>query len=81
LVKKDEKIVLVNMVMIEVRQRFFWHGSGLINGKFIFTFFYFEELDKGMIAVAKGGNNFFARVSIQKALNKEPNPMESFSDN
>jgi hypothetical protein len=38
-------------------------------------------LDKGMIAVAKGGNNFFARVSIQKALNKEPNPMESFSDN
>jgi hypothetical protein len=81
MVKKDEKIILVNLLMIEVRPRFFWHGSGLIHGKHIFTFFYFEELDKGMIAVAKGSQHFFARVSIQNALNEDLNPMESFSDN
>ena len=72
MVEKGEKIMLVNMLMIEVRQRYFWHGSGMLNGKYIFTFFYFSDLDKGMISIAKGSYAFFARVSVKGVSKKIP---------
>jgi hypothetical protein len=78
--KKSETIVLVGFMMIEVKQRYFWHGSGLINGKDIMSFFYFADLDMGLISVSKGANNFFARVTV-KGLPQKTNPSEEFSDN
>ncbi len=75
-----DKITLVNMNMTEVRIRNFWHGSGFVNGKFIFTFFYFADLDKGLVAVAKGKDEMlFGRVSIKGVPNS--NPMGAFSNN
>lgn len=79
LVEKDAKIILMNMTMVEVRQRYFWHGSGFVNGKYIFTFFYFADLDKGMISISRGSNNFFARISVKPV--SQNNPVEEFSDN
>jgi hypothetical protein len=80
LVEKDVKIILTNMSMVEVRTRNFWHGSGFVNGKHIFTFFYFADLDKGMVSLALGKDNvLFARVSIKGA--SKSNPMADFSDN
>lgn len=79
LVEKDAKIILMNMTMVEVRQRYFWHGSGFVNGKYIFTFFYFADLDKGMISISRGSNNFFARISVKPM--SQNNPVEEFSDN
>jgi hypothetical protein len=81
LVKEEERMIMVNMMMVEVRERYFWHGSGMMNGKNIFSFFYFADLDKGMISVSKGSMNFFARVSIKSAPNQEGNPTEAFSEN
>jgi hypothetical protein len=78
--KGAEIMTITNMFMVEVRQRNFWHGSGMINSKHIFTFFYFADLDKGMVAAAKGSNCLFARVSIKEAASKT-NPMAEFSDN
>ena len=68
------------MFMIEVPNHHFFHGSGLINNKHIFTFLYFADLDKGLVSLAKGSNNFFARISA-KALPSNSDPMEKFSDN
>jgi hypothetical protein len=80
MVERDVKITLVNMRMIEVSARYFWHGSGFVNGKHIFSYFYFADLDKGMVSMALGKDNvLFARVSI-KGVPKS-NPMEDFSDN
>jgi hypothetical protein len=78
--KGSDIMTITNMFMVEVRQRNFWHGSGFINGKHIFTFFYFADLDKGMVSSAKGSNCLFARVSI-KGASMKTNPMEKFSDN
>ena len=75
-----DRMTITNMLMVEVRQRNFWHGSGFINGKYIFTFFYFADLDKGMVSSAKGSNCLFARVSIKGVVSKT-NPMEEFSQN
>ena len=72
MVEKGAKIMLVNMYMIEVRQRYFWHGSGMLNGKYIFAYFYFADMDMGMISISKGSNNFFARVSIKGVSKKIP---------
>jgi hypothetical protein len=81
LIDPESKIMLVSLKMVEVRQRHFWHGSGLVNGKFIFTFFYFADLDKGMISIStKNGNNFFARVSV-KSVPNDSNPLDDFSQN
>jgi hypothetical protein len=80
LTPKGAPIALVNMFMIEVRERCFWHGSGLVNGKFIFSFLYFSDLDKGMVSVSKGSNNIFARVTT-KGGSKSDAPVEGFSDN
>ncbi len=82
LTTKSETITLVNLFMIEVRERYFWHGSALINGsrQFILTFFYFSDLDKGLVSVAKGFNNVFARIT-SKGKVTETNPLEEFSDN
>jgi hypothetical protein len=81
MIEKDAKIMLVNMMMIEVRQRNFWHGSGFVNGKYIFTFFYFSDLDMGLVSVANtNGMNYFARVSLKHVPNGE-NPAEKFSAN
>ncbi len=79
IIEADAKILLVNMRMVEVRPRHFWHGSGMVNGKHIFSFFYFADLDKGMVSISEGSMNYFARVSIKPATKK--NPMEEFSDN
>jgi hypothetical protein len=80
MIEKGVKITLVNMSMVEVRTRYFWHGSGFVNGKHIFTFFYFSDLDKGMVSLALGKDNvLFARISI-KGVSKS-NPMADFSDN
>ncbi len=77
---KAMKITLVNMSMTEVRARNFWHGSGFINGKFIFTFFYFSDLDKGMVSIAQDNNHvLYGRVSIKGVPNS--NPLGQFSDN
>ncbi len=77
-----DKIMLVNMMMVEVRQRYFWHGSSMVNGKYISSFFYFADLDMGMISISKGSNNFFARVSV-KGFAKSPQspPQGEFSEN
>jgi hypothetical protein len=75
-----DRMTITNMLMVEVRQRYFWHGSGIINGKYIFTFFYFADMDKGMVSAAKGSNCLFARVSTKGAAPKM-NPMEEFSEN
>ncbi len=80
LTPSEQPIVLVNMCMIEVRQRYFWHGSGLVNGKLVFTFLYFADLDKGMVSVSKGNNNVFARITCQGSPETEP-PMPKPSDN
>lgn len=80
MVEEGSKIIMVNMMMVEVRPRYFWHGSGLVNGKHIYTFFYFADLDMGMISVAKGSMNYFARVSV-KSIPKGSNPAEEFSEN
>ncbi len=81
IIKENTKMMtLDNMFMIEVRPHYFWHGSGLVNNKHIFTFIYFADLDKGLISLSKGGNNFFARISV-KGLPENSNPAEKFSDN
>jgi hypothetical protein len=81
MIEEGSKILMVNMMMVEVRQRYFWHGSGLVNGKYIFSFFYFSDLDKGMVSVSnKNGMNYFARVSV-KPVPKDENPAEKFSQN
>jgi hypothetical protein len=79
IVDGDTKIMLVNMMMVEVRQRHFWHGSGMVNGKHVYTYFYFADLDKGLVSLSKGTMSYYARVSIKPAHKK--NPMEEFSDN
>jgi hypothetical protein len=81
IIKADTQMMtLDNMFMIEVRHQNFWHGSGLINNKHIFTFLYFTDLDKGLVSLAKGSNNFFARITA-KGLPDGSNPTEKFSDN
>jgi hypothetical protein len=80
LTPKDRPIVLVNMFMIEVRERYFWHGSGLVNGEFIFSFLYFADLDRGMVSVSKGNNNIFARIRT-KVSDETDTPMTKASDN
>ncbi len=81
IIKADTKMMtLDNMFMIEVSNHNFWHGSGLVNNKYIFTFLYFADLDKGLVSLGKGGNNFFARISA-KSLPNNSNPVEKFSDN
>lgn len=80
LVEKGAKMIMVNMMMVEVRPRYFWHGSGMVNNKYIYSFFYFADLDMGMISVSKGSMNYFARVSV-KAVPKGDNPTEKFSEN
>ncbi|MBF0564678.1 MAG: hypothetical protein HQK89_05490 [Nitrospirae bacterium] len=43
-----------------------WHG-GFFANRMLSTFFYFEELGKGMVAVAKGKDNMeFARFTLYK---------------
>ena len=77
---KAMKITLVNMSMTEVRPRNFWHGSGFVNGKFIFTFFYFADLDKGMVSIAQDNDHvLYGRVSIKGVPNS--NPLGEFSNN
>ncbi len=77
---KAMKITLVNMSMTEVRPRNFWHGSGFVNGKFIFTFFYFADLDKGMVSIAQDNDHvLYGRVSIKGVPNS--NPLGEFSEN
>ena len=81
IIKAGTKMMtLDNMFMIEVPNHNFWHGSGLINNRHIFTFLYFGDIDKGLVSLAKGNNNFFARISAQ-SLPDTSNPMEKFSDN
>jgi hypothetical protein len=81
IIKANTKMMTLDrMFMIEVPKQHFWHGSGLINNKYIFTFLYFADLDKGLVSLAKGSNNFFARISAQ-GLPDGSNPMEKFSDN
>jgi hypothetical protein len=78
--KKSAAKILFNMNMTEVRARNFWHGSGFINGKFIFTFFYFSDLDKGMVSIAQDNNHvLYGRVSIKGVPNS--NPLGEFSEN
>lgn len=80
IIEPNSKMLMVNMTMVEVRPRYFWHGSGLVNGKHIFTYFYFADLDMGMISVSNGSMNYFARVSV-KSVPKGGNPAEEFSEN
>jgi hypothetical protein len=80
LIEEGSKIMMVNMMMCEVRQRNFWHGSGFVNNKHIYTYFYFSDLDMGMVSIAKGSMNYFARVSV-KPVPKEDNPTDKFSAN
>ncbi len=81
IIKEHTKMMTLDrMFMIEVPNHNFWHGSGLINNKHIFTFMYFADIDKGLVSLAKGGNNFFARISV-KGLPDGSNPAEKFSNN
>jgi hypothetical protein len=68
------KPTLVNLLMVEVRQRNFWHGSGFVNGN-IFTFFYFADLDKGLITYSKStGENLLIRLSAKTVAKKPEMP-------
>jgi hypothetical protein len=68
------KPTLVNFMMIEVRKRYFWHGSGFVDGK-IFTFFYFGDLDKGLITFSKPkGDNLIIRLSAKTVVKKPDMP-------
>jgi hypothetical protein len=68
------KPTLVNLMMVEVRQRNFWHGSGFVNGN-IFTFFYFADLDKGLITYSKStGENLLIRLSAKTVAKKPEMP-------
>jgi hypothetical protein len=68
------KPTLVNLMMVEVRQRNFWHGSGFVNGN-IFTFFYFADLDKGLITHSKStGENLLIRLSAKTVVKKPDMP-------
>jgi hypothetical protein len=68
------KPTLVNLMMVEVRQRNFWHGSGFVNGN-IFTFFYFADLDKGLITYSKStGENLLIRLSAKTVVKKPEMP-------
>ncbi len=81
LIVEDSNIQLTRMQMIEVQQRNFWHGAGFVNGKNIFTFFYFTDIDKGLISIAgSGGKIFFARIT-SKVISTDKNPLEDFSLN
>ncbi len=81
LVEDMSKITLTRLQMIEVRQRNFWHGVGFIEGKNIFTFFYFTDLDRGLVSVSgKGGKIYFARISAQ-VVPTDKNPLDDFSLN
>ena len=81
LTENNSKIRLVGLQMIEVRQANFWHGVGFVNGKYIFTFFYFSDLDKGLVSLAGTGNNiFYARISAKHIPNNK-NPLKDFSPN
>lgn len=67
--------------MIEVRQHNFQHGVGFVDGKYIFTFFYFSNLDKGLTSLACiGSNTFFARMT-SKSMHTDKNPADDFSQN
>lgn len=78
--ENTKMMTLNNMFMIDVHAKNFWHGSGLVNNKHIFSFLYFSDLDKGLVSVSKGSNNFFARISV-KGVPQDSNPTEKFSDN
>ncbi len=81
LIGDGSKIMLTGLRIIEMRQRNFWHGIGFINGKNIFTFFYFTDLDKGLVSLSGGGSKiFFARISC-KIVPTDKNPLEDFSLN
>jgi hypothetical protein len=68
------KPTLVNLMMVEVRQRNFWHGSGFVSGN-IFTFFYFADLDKGLITYSKStGENLLIRLSAKTVAKKPEMP-------
>lgn len=77
---KSKRITLVNMNMTEVKARNFWHGSGFVNGKHMFTFFYFADLDKGLVSLVQGNDHvLYGRVSIKGVPNS--NPLGEFSTN
>ena len=65
---------LVNLMMVEVRKRNFWHGSGFVSGN-IFTFFYFTDLDKGLITFSNAnGENLLIRLSAKTVAKKPDMP-------
>ena len=82
LTSERDTITLVNPFMIDVREHNFWHGSALINGssRFMYSFLYFSDLDKGLVSVSKGSNTVFARIT-SKGKVEESNPLKEFSDN
>jgi hypothetical protein len=81
MIEPGSKILLVNMQMVEVRQRYFWHGSGFVNNKHIFSYFYFADMDMGMVSVSKGGMNYFARISVKGVFAGPPKGEGEFSEN
>jgi hypothetical protein len=64
--KKEAEIKPKDMMFIENQKENLFHGSGLIFGH-IFTFFYFQDLDKGMLGLCKIGTpqTTFMRITIE----------------
>ncbi|KJR40927.1 hypothetical protein MCHI_003168 [Candidatus Magnetoovum chiemensis] len=58
--------IMVNFLAIIVDKYKLWHGAFFINGQ-LSTYFYFEKLDMGMLAVSRGGGRTeFGRFTLYK---------------
>lgn len=57
---------MTKLMMIEVPKRYFWHGVGFTVNGYIFSFFYFADLDKGLVTLSlPRGQVLSARITIE----------------
>ena len=76
------KQVILNMVMtVYIKEEAMFHGSCFCNGHIV-TFFYFSDLDRGMVSAAKFGTRrtHFIRIRSEKA-HKEVLPKGGIHNN
>ena len=67
IVTGNKDAIMTNLQMIEVRNRYFWHGASFTNVKGVhISFCYFSDLDKGMVCVMRDdGETTFARITVK----------------
>lgn len=65
---KQNKLRLVGLHLARLNEYPFIHGGFFINGK-VATILYFEEINKGLMAVSWGGDEMrYSRFTAQKAV-------------